>query len=150
MVNHLRRDRAIAMVFQSYALDPHLSCREHRLRIEDQEGAEDEIERRVNDAAALGLESFLKRKPRALSAASGSGGDGTCDRPQPQAFLMDEPCRTSTPSCASDARGDSGIQPSARRHHDLRHARQMRDDDGRPVAVMRRGELQQVADPQTL
>src|ERR687895_1536294 len=70
VVNHLpSRDRDIAMVFQSYALYPHLSVYENiafglRLR----KMAKDEIDRRVKDAArVLDLEPFLDRKPRALS-----------------------------------------------------------------------------------
>src|SRR5438270_13357207 len=70
VVNHVpSRDRDIAMVFQSYALYPHLSVYENiafGLRLK--KVPKKEIERRVNDAArTLGLEQFLKRKPRALS-----------------------------------------------------------------------------------
>jgi len=70
VVNHVpSRDRDIAMVFQSYALYPHLSVYENiafglRLR----KLPKTEIDERVNKAARLlGLEEFLKRKPRALS-----------------------------------------------------------------------------------
>ena len=76
VVNHVpSRDRDIAMVFQSYALYPHLSVYENiafGLRVK--KIPKDEIERRVSDAARiLDLEPFLKRKPRALSGGSGSG-----------------------------------------------------------------------------
>src|SRR5213593_5216456 len=69
-VNHVpSRDRDIAMVFQSYALYPHLSVYENiafGLRIK--KVPKQEIERRVQEAAKiLDLEPFLKRKPRALS-----------------------------------------------------------------------------------
>src|ERR671911_3155172 len=70
VVNHVpSRDRDIAMVFQSYALYPHLSVYDNiafglRLR----KAPKEEIDRRVRDAARiLGLEPFLERKPRALS-----------------------------------------------------------------------------------
>ena len=70
VVNHVpSRDRDIAMVFQSYALYPHLSVYDNiafGLRVKKM--PKQEIQRRVNDAAhVLGLEPFLKRKPRALS-----------------------------------------------------------------------------------
>src|SRR4051812_16271729 len=63
------RDRDIAMVFQSYALYPHLTVKENmafglRLRKLDKQ----EVDRRVNEAAkTLGLEELLDKKPRALS-----------------------------------------------------------------------------------
>src|ERR671939_1349339 len=70
IVNHVpSRDRDIAMVFQSYALYPHLSVYENiafGLRVK--KVPKPEIERRVNEAARLlDLTPFLKRKPRALS-----------------------------------------------------------------------------------
>src|SRR5918911_2492895 len=88
------RERDVAMVFQNYALYPHMNVRENmafalRLRKMDNQ----EISRRVEDAAKiLGLENFLDRKPRALS-----GGQrqrvalGRAIVRNPQAFLMDEP-----------------------------------------------------------
>src|SRR3569833_964871 len=70
IVNHVpSRDRDIAMVFQSYALYPHLSVYENiafGLRLKKM--SKEEIDRRVQQAAKLlGLADFLKRKPRALS-----------------------------------------------------------------------------------
>src|SRR3982751_6749508 len=70
IVNHVpSRDRDIAMVFQSYALYPHLSVYENiafGLRLKKM--PKDEIDRGVRNAAGLlGLEEYLKRKPRALS-----------------------------------------------------------------------------------
>ena len=88
------RQRDIAMVFQNYALYPHMNVRENmafalRLRKTDK----DEMDRRVNEAARiLGLERFLDRKPKALS-----GGQrqrvalGRAIVREPKAFLMDEP-----------------------------------------------------------
>jgi multiple sugar transport system ATP-binding protein len=88
------RERDIAMVFQNYALYPHMNVRENmafalKLRKVDS----DEIDRRVNNAAKiLGLENFLNRKPVALS-----GGQrqrvalGRAIVRDPKAFLMDEP-----------------------------------------------------------
>ena len=88
------RDRDIAMVFQSYALYPHLSVYDNiafGLRVK--KVPKDEIERRVADAArVLGLEPFLKRKPRALSGGQRQRvAMGRAIVRQPAAFLMDEP-----------------------------------------------------------
>jgi multiple sugar transport system ATP-binding protein len=88
------RQREIAMVFQNYALYPHMNVRENmafplKLRKLDK----DEISRRVQEAASiLGIENFLDRKPKALS-----GGQrqrvalGRAIVREPKAFLMDEP-----------------------------------------------------------
>src|SRR5437764_7894668 len=86
--------RDIAMVFQNYALYPHMSVRENlgfALKLKNMPGAE--IDKRVQAAAAtLGLEDYLDRKPRNLS-----GGQrqrvalGRAIVRQPQAFLFDEP-----------------------------------------------------------
>src|SRR5213595_158128 len=70
VVNHVpSRDRDIAMVFQSYALYPHLTVYDNiafGLKIKKVPKAE--IDKRVHDAARiLGLDPFLKRKPKALS-----------------------------------------------------------------------------------
>ena len=86
--------RDVAMVFQSYALYPHMSVYDnlaYALRL--RHVARDELDRRVRAAAAsLGLEALLRRKPRALS-----GGQrqrvalGRAIVREPQVFLMDEP-----------------------------------------------------------
>ena len=88
------RDRDIAMVFQNYALYPHMNVRENmgfalKLKKFDKE----EINRRVEEAArVLSIEHFLDRKPKALS-----GGQrqrvalGRAIVREPKAFLMDEP-----------------------------------------------------------
>ena len=85
VVNHVAsKDRDIAMVFQSYALYPHLTVYENiafglRLR----KLRKDEIDRRVRDAARLlGLDDLLERKPRAaVRRPAAAGGDGPGDRP---------------------------------------------------------------------
>src|SRR5258708_8247658 len=88
------RDRDIAMVFQSYALYPHLSVYENiAFGLKIKKMPKDEIDRRVAEAARiLGLETFLQRKPRALSGGQRQRvAMGRAIVRQPQAFLMDEP-----------------------------------------------------------
>jgi multiple sugar transport system ATP-binding protein len=95
VVNHVpSKDRDIAMVFQSYALYPHLSVYENiafGLRLKKVPKAE--IERRVQNAARiLGLEELLKRKPRALSGGQRQRvAMGRALVREPKAFLLDEP-----------------------------------------------------------
>src|SRR6185312_8162906 len=95
IVNHVpSRDRDIAMVFQSYALYPHLSVYENiafGLKIKKVPKAE--IDKRVQDAAhILDLSPYLKRKPRALSGGQRQRvAMGRAIVREPSAFLMDEP-----------------------------------------------------------
>src|SRR5205807_4734609 len=88
------RDRDIAMVFQSYALYPHLSVYENiafGLRLK--KVAKEEVDRRVKEAArVLDLEPWLGRKPRNLSGGQRQRvAMGRAIVREPQAFLMDEP-----------------------------------------------------------
>src|SRR3979411_907720 len=88
------KDRDIAMVFQSYALYPHMSVYDNMaFGLKLRKRPKPEIDRRVKEAAQpLGLDPFLDRKPKALS-----GGQrqrvalGRAIVRQPQVFLMDEP-----------------------------------------------------------
>jgi len=156
VVNHVpSRDRDIAMVFQSYALYPHLSVYENiafGLKIKGLPKAE--IEKRVQNAARiLGLEPFLKRKPRALSGGQRQRvAMGRAIVREPAAFLMDEPLSNLDAKLRVQMRAEiAGLQ------HDLgvttiyvTHDQVEAMTMGDRVAVMRKGELQQVADPQTL
>jgi multiple sugar transport system ATP-binding protein len=88
------RDRDIAMVFQNYALYPHMTVRENlsfALTLQRLEGVE--IERRVQHAAQLlGLGDLLDRRPRQLSGGQRQRvAMGRAIVRQPQAFLFDEP-----------------------------------------------------------
>jgi multiple sugar transport system ATP-binding protein len=156
VVNHVpARDRDIAMVFQSYALYPHLTVYDNiafGLRLHKMK--KDEIDRRVQDVARiLGLEQLLKRKPRALSGGQRQRvAMGRAIVRQPQAFLMDEPLsnldaklrvqlRAEVSSLVDDL-GTTTIYVT----HDQVEAMTMGDR----VAVMRKGELQQVDTPQQL
>ncbi|MEH7486760.1 ABC transporter ATP-binding protein, partial [Priestia megaterium] len=88
------KDRNIAMVFQNYALYPHMTVRENMaFGLKLKKIKRDEIDRRVNEAAKmLGLETYLERKPKALS-----GGQrqrvalGRAIVREAKVFLMDEP-----------------------------------------------------------
>ena len=149
------RDRDIAMVFQSYALYPHLSVYENiafGLRIK--KVPKDEIERRVEEAArVLDLTDFLRRKPRALSGGQRQRvAMGRAIVRQPQAFLMDEPLSNLDAKLRVQMRAeiarlqqDLGVT-TIYVTHDQIEAMTMGDR----VAVMRKGELQQVATPQEL
>ena len=156
VVNHVpSRDRDIAMVFQSYALYPHLSVYENiafGLRLKKMPKAE--IDKRVQRAASLlGLEEFLKRKPRALSGGQRQRvAMGRAIVREPAAFLMDEPLsnldaklRVQMRAEIAKLQSDLGVT-TIYVTHDQIEAMTMGDR----VAVMRKGELQQVDEPQTL
>jgi multiple sugar transport system ATP-binding protein len=155
-VNHVpSRDRDIAMVFQSYALYPHLSVYDNiAFGLKLAKTPKDEIDRRVNDAAqVLGLEGFLKRKPRALSGGQRQRvAMGRAIVRQPQAFLMDEPLSNLDAKLRVQMRAEiAKLQKDLGTTtiyvtHDQVEAMTMGDR----VAVMRKGELQQVDAPQEL
>jgi multiple sugar transport system ATP-binding protein len=94
-VNHvLPKDRDIAMVFQNYALYPHLSVYENMaFGLKLRKFALSEIDRRVNEAAQLlGLADLLDRKPKALSGGQRQRvAVGRAIVRQPKVFLFDEP-----------------------------------------------------------
>jgi multiple sugar transport system ATP-binding protein len=156
VVNHVpARERDIAMVFQSYALYPHLTVYENiafglRLR-KMQKG---EIDRRVREAARiLALEEFLDRKPRALSGGQRQRvAMGRAIVREPKSYLMDEPLSNldaklrvhmrAEIASLQDTLGVTTIYVT----HDQVEAMTMGDR----VAVMRKGEIQQVAPPQEL
>jgi multiple sugar transport system ATP-binding protein len=156
VVNHVpSRDRDIAMVFQSYALYPHLSVYENiAFGLKIKKVPKEEIDRRVNDAARiLGLDPFLKRKPRALSGGQRQRvAMGRAIVREPAAFLMDEPLSNLDAKLRVQMRAEiAGLQrdlgvTTIYVTHDQVEAMTMGDR----VAVMRKGELQQVADPQAL
>jgi multiple sugar transport system ATP-binding protein len=149
------RDRDIAMVFQNYALYPHMNVRENmgfalKLKKEDK----GEINRRVDEAAKiLGIESFLDRKPKALS-----GGQrqrvalGRAIVREPKAFLMDEPLSNLDAKLRVNMRteisklhnrlGTTTIYVT----HDQTEAMTMADR----IVVLKDGEVQQVASPQEM
>ncbi len=149
------KDRDIAMVFQSYALYPHMSVRENlAFGLKLRKVPKPEIERRVNEAAeTIQLQKLLDRKPKELS-----GGQrqrvalGRAIVREPAVFLMDEPLSNLDAKLRVQTRAEI-----ARLHqrlettmvyvtHDQVEAMTM----GTRIAVMNEGLLQQVGTPQTL
>jgi multiple sugar transport system ATP-binding protein len=156
VVNDLpSRDRDIAMVFQSYALYPHLTVFENiafGLRLK--KVPKEEIDKRVQEAArVLDLEALLDKKPRALSGGQRQRvAMGRAIVRQPQVFLMDEPLSNLDAKLRVQMRAeiarlqlDLGVT-TIYVTHDQVEAMTMGDR----VAVMRKGELQQVDTPQEL
>ena len=156
VVNHVpARDRDIAMVFQSYALYPHLTVYENiafGLRLRGM--PKGEIDKRVRDAARiLALDEFLDRKPRALSGGQRQRvAMGRAIVREPAAYLMDEPLSNLDAKLRVHMRAEiASLQnqlgvTTIYVTHDQVEAMTMGDR----VAVMRKGELQQVAPPQDL
>src|SRR5687767_9967491 len=148
VVNHVpSRDRDIAMVFQSYALYPHLSVRDNiAFGLKLRKMPKDEVNKRVEDAArTLGLDGLLDRKPRALSGGQRQRvAMGRAIVRQPAAFLMDEPLsnldaklRVQMRAEISKLQREIGVT-TIYVTHDQVEAMTMGDR----VAVMRKGQLQ--------
>ncbi len=149
------KDRDIAMVFQNYALYPHMTVADNMafaLKMAKVPSAE--RERRVQEAAAiLGLTDYLQRKPKALSGGQRQRvAMGRAIVRQPQVFCMDEPLsnldakmRVQTRTDIAKLQADLGVT-TVYVTHDQVEAMTMGDR----VAVMNFGELQQVDDPITL
>ncbi len=155
-VNELpSRDRDIAMVFQSYALYPHMSVAENiAFGLKLRKMPKDEIKRRVDKAAnTLGLEELLDRRPKMLSGGQRQRvAMGRAIVREPQAFLMDEPLSNLDAKLRVQMRADiASLQRDLGTTtiyvtHDQVEAMTMGDR----VAVMRKGLLQQVDSPQEL
>src|SRR6266511_1637973 len=149
------KDRDIAMVFQSYALYPHMTVYDNMgFGLKLQKVPKQEIDKRVRDAAGiLGLEDFLKRKPKALSGGQRQRvAMGRAIVRHPQAFLMDEPLSNLDAKLRVELRADiARLQRELATTtiyvtHDQVEAMTMGDR----VAVMNLGRLQQVDVPQRL
>jgi multiple sugar transport system ATP-binding protein len=150
------RDRDIAMVFQSYALYPHLSVFDNMAFSLKYRGGipKAEIQRRVQEAArVLELEPLLARRPRQLSGGQRQRvAMGRAIVRQPRAFLMDEPLSNLDAKLRVQMRAEiARLQRSLGVTtiyvtHDQTEAMTL----GSRVAVLQHGELQQVASPQEL
>ena len=156
VVNDLTpKERDIAMVFQNYALYPHLSVADNigfglRLRHTPKEVVEERVAWAAN---FLGLTPYLHRRPKELSGGQRQRvAMGRAIVRKPQVFLMDEPLSNLDAKLRVQMRAEiARIQreisvTTIYVTHDQVEAMTMGDR----VAVMRRGELQQMAEPQTL
>lgn len=147
------KDRDIAMVFQSYALYPHMTVAENiGFGLKLRKMPKDDINRRVNEAARmLGLEELLDRRPKQLSGGQRQRvAMGRAIVREPQVFLMDEPLSNLDAKMRVQTRAEiARIQQrlgitTIYVTHDQVEAMTM----GTRVAVMRKGILQQVDTPQ--
>ncbi len=149
------KDRDVAMVFQNYALYPHMSVYDNMaFGLRRRRVPEPEVARKVREAAELlGLETYLQRRPRELS-----GGErqrvalGRAMVRDPQVFLFDEPLSN------LDARLRVHMRAEIKRLHQrvkatmiyVTHDQVEAMTLGDRIAVLKAGVLQQVADPFTL
>jgi multiple sugar transport system ATP-binding protein len=149
------KDRDIAMVFQSYALYPHMTVYDNMaFGLKLRKAPKQEIDRRVKDAAdMLGIEQLLDRKPKQLSGGQRQRvAVGRAIVREPNVFLMDEPLSNLDAKLRVQARGQ--ISKLHMRlgttfiyvTHDQTEAMTM----GSRIAVLKDGILQQVDTPQSL
>jgi multiple sugar transport system ATP-binding protein len=146
------KDRDIAMVFQNYALYPHMSVADNMaFALKMAKVSPEERKKRVAEAARiLGLEEFLERKPKALSGGQRQRvAMGRAIVRNPQVFCMDEPLsnldakmRVQTRTDIAKLQADLGVT-TVYVTHDQVEAMTMGDR----VAVMKLGVLQQVDTP---
>jgi multiple sugar transport system ATP-binding protein len=149
------KDRNIAMVFQNYALYPHMSVYENMafgLRIK--KVPKDEIDRRVHDAARiLDIEKFLDRKPKALSGGQRQRvAVGRAIVRNPKVFLFDEPLSNLDAKLRVQMRAEiSGLHNRLDATmiyvtHDQVEAMTMANK----IVVMKDGKVQQIGSPMNL
>ena len=149
------KDRDIAMVFQNYALYPHMSVYDNMaFGLKLRKMAKDEIKRRVSEAArVLEITEYLDRKPKALSGGQRQRvAMGRAIVREPSAFLMDEPLSNLDAKLRVQMRSEIGMlqqrlgTTTVYVTHDQVEAMTMGDR----VAVIRKGRLQQVDTPRSL
>jgi multiple sugar transport system ATP-binding protein len=149
------KNRDLAMVFQNYALYPHMTCYDNMaFGLKLRHMPKKEIDRRVRETAhTLGLTDQLKKKPKSLSGGQRQRvAMGRAIVREPKAFLMDEPLSNLDAKLRVQMRTEiSRIQSNLGTTmiyvtHDQTEAMTMGDR----VAVLNRGVLQQVASPQEL
>ena len=156
VVNNLPpKDRDIAMVFQNYALYPHMTVEQNlAFGLQQRKTPKPEIARRVTEVAKmLGIEEYLRRKPAALSGGQRQRvAMGRAIVREPRAFLMDEPLSN------LDAKLRVSMRASLSQLHDrlavttvyVTHDQVEAMTLGHRVCVLRDGQLQQVDTPQAL
>jgi len=149
------KDRDIAMVFQNYALYPHMSVYDNMaFSLKLRKLPKDEIDQKVKDAArTLEIDELLDRKPKALSGGQRQRvAMGRAIVRQPQAFLMDEPLSNLDAKLRVQMRAELGQLHSQLQTttlyvtHDQVEAMTMGDR----VAVIRKGILQQIDTPREI
>jgi len=149
------KDRDIAMVFQNYALYPHMSVFDNMaFSLKLRKLPKDEIEQKVKDAAkTLEISELLDRKPKALSGGQRQRvAMGRAIVRNPQAFLMDEPLSNLDAKLRVQMRAELGQLHTQLQTttlyvtHDQVEAMTMGDR----VAVIRKGELQQIDTPREI
>ena len=149
------KDRDIAMVFQNYALYPHMSVYDNMaFSLKLRKLAKDEIDQKVKDAAkTLEISELLDRKPKALSGGQRQRvAMGRAIVRNPQAFLMDEPLSNLDAKLRVQMRAELGQLHTQLQTttlyvtHDQVEAMTMGDR----VAVIRKGELQQIDTPREI
>ena len=155
VTNVAPKNRDIAMVFQNYALYPHMTVRENMgFALKIAGTPKDEINRRVDEAARiLDLEPYLERKPKALSGGQRQRvAMGRAIVRKPQVFLMDEPLsnldaklRVQTRTQIASLQRELGVT-TVYVTHDQTEALTMGDR----IAVLNNGLLQQVGTPQEM
>ncbi|RQG99171.1 ABC transporter ATP-binding protein [Natrarchaeobius oligotrophus] len=150
------KDRNVSMVFQNYALFPHMSARRNMTFGMKSRGSfdDEEIDERVREAAELlGIEDLLDRKPGELS-----GGEkqrvaiGRAIVRDPDVFLLDEPLSNLDAKLKTQMRAELATV-----HDDIEattiyvtHDQTEAMSLGDRIAVMNNGEIQQIGDPQTV
>ena len=149
------KDRDIAMVFQNYALYPHMSVYDNMaFSLKLRKLPKDEIDQKVKDAAkTLEIDELLERKPKALSGGQRQRvAMGRAIVRNPQAFLMDEPLSNLDAKLRVQMRAELGQLHSQLETttlyvtHDQVEAMTMGDR----VAVIRKGVLQQIDTPRVI
>ncbi len=149
------KDRDIAMVFQNYALYPHMSVYDNiAFSLKLRKLSKEEIDKKVKDAArTLEISELLERKPKALSGGQRQRvAMGRAIVRSPQAFLMDEPLSNLDAKLRVQMRAELGQLHTQLETttlyvtHDQVEAMTMGDR----VAVIRKGELQQIDTPREI
>lgn len=149
------KDRDIAMVFQNYALYPHMTVYNNMaFGLRNRNYSKEEIDKRVTEAAdILGIEDYLEKKPRELSGGQRQRvAIGRAIVRHPQVFLFDEPLSN------LDAKMRVAMRAEIQRLHNtlettmvyVTHDQTEAMTMGDRIVVIDKGEIMQVADPQTL